>query len=37
MKKCSLDKNQDCAEICEVTELIMQNYAENVKICKDVW
>ena len=31
----SLDKNKDCAEICEMNEF-MRNYAENVKICKNV-
>ena len=33
MKKYYLDKNQDCAEICKMTEF-MQNYAENLKYVK---
>ena len=33
MKKYSLDKNQGCAEICEMTEF-MQNYAVMLKYAK---
>ena len=35
LKNYSLSKNQDCAEMCSMTEF-MRNYAENVKTCENV-
>ena len=32
LKNYSLEKNQDCAEICGIAEF-MRNYAGNVKMC----